>query len=79
MSERTKSHSVCDADGKPISISLYPILTSRSNILRLRAGVIGSIRAWLPSRRSVDSHRGALVIRWSGHVRSGRLIGWKGW
>ena len=25
----------------------------------LRAGVIGSIRAWLPSRRSVDSQRGA--------------------
>src|SRR5690625_185804 len=36
--------------------------------------------AWLPSRRSVDSHRGALVIRREGHCRSGRsmpLTSWK--
>ena len=38
----------------------------------LRAGFIGSIRAWLPSRRSVDSHRGAAVIVRDGHRRSGR-------
>src|SRR5918997_2115716 len=49
--------------------------TSRSNILCLRAGVMGSISAWLPSRRSVDSQRGACVIRFAGQVRSGRLIG----
>ena len=29
---------------------------------RLRAGLIGSISAWLPSRRSTAHHRGALVI-----------------
>ena len=57
--DRTKSKSVCDAAGKPISISLYPRLTNRSNILRLRLGSIGSISAWLPSRRSVDIQRGA--------------------
>ncbi len=28
---------------------------------RLRAGSIGSIRAWLPSRRSTEHHSGALV------------------
>ncbi len=44
---------------------------------RLRAGVIGSISAWLPSRRSVDSQRGALVIFWSGQVRSGTTTGSK--
>ena len=41
-------------------------------MLRLRAGLIGSISAWLPSRRSVDSQRGAAVIVLPGHVRSGR-------
>ncbi len=44
--------------------------TSRSNISRLRAGVIGSISDWLPSRRSVESQRGASVTRASGQVRS---------
>jgi hypothetical protein len=52
-------------------------LTSSSNIFSLRAGVIGSMRAWLPSRRSVDSQRGAWVIFWSGQVRSGTRTGWK--
>ncbi|CAM5230811.1 hypothetical protein STENM223S_00703 [Streptomyces tendae] len=37
---------------------------------RLRTGDMGSISAWLPSRRSVESQRGAVVIRWSGQVRS---------
>jgi hypothetical protein len=49
---RTKSKSVCDADGNPASILLKPILTSKSNIRRLRCWFIGSINAWLPSRRS---------------------------
>ena len=73
--ERTKSKSVCEAEGNPISISLYPMRTRRSNILRLRAGSMGSIRDWFPSRRSVDSHRGAWVIRLEGHCRSGRSTG----
>ncbi len=42
---------------------------------RLRAGLMGSIRAWLPSRRSTAHHSGALVIRLSGQVRSGRDTG----
>ena len=38
---------------------------------RLRAGLIGSISAWLPSRRSTAHHSGALVATLSGQVRSG--------
>ena len=36
---------------------------------------MGSMRAWFPSRRSVLIHRGARVMRLSGHVRSGRATG----
>src|SRR3954464_1019239 len=43
----------------------------------LRAGDIGSISAWLPSRRSVDSQRGAWVMVAFGQVRSARSIGGK--
>ena len=46
---------------------------------RLRSGSIGSIRAWLPSRRSTAHHRGALVSLWSGQVRSGSSSGTNGW
>src|SRR4051794_39275172 len=49
--------------------------TRRSNIIILRAGLIGSISAWLPSRRSVDSQRGASVMVRDGQMRSGRSIG----
>src|SRR5690242_11359004 len=42
---------------------------------RLRAGLIGSISAWLPSRRSTAHHIGAVVMALSGHVRSGRRMG----
>ncbi len=38
---------------------------------RLRAGLMGSIRAWLPSRRSTAHHCGAWEMVLSGHVRSG--------
>ena len=81
MSIRTKSKSVWEAAGKPTSISLNPIATSSSNISSLRAGFIGSMRAWLPSRRSTAHHRGACSIRASGHVRSGRstrICSWNG-
>src|SRR3954470_574481 len=37
---------------------------------RLRAGLIGSIRAWLPSRRSTAHHIGARSTTRSGQVRS---------
>ena len=36
---------------------------------RLRAGLIGSISAWLPSRRSTAHHSGALSMTLSGQVR----------
>src|SRR6202035_989499 len=49
--------------------------TSRSNMRRLRAGLIGSINAWLPSRRSTAHHSGALSMTRSGHVRSASRIG----
>src|SRR5215204_2226967 len=44
--------------------------TSRSNMMRLRSGLIGSISAWLPSRRSTAHHMGARSTTRSGHVRS---------
>jgi len=77
ISMRTKSKSVCDAEGKPTSISLKPIFTSIWNMRSLRSGSIGSISAWLPSRRSVLSHSGAFVICASGQRRSGRAMGAK--
>src|SRR6476661_4945142 len=48
----------------------------------LRSEFIGSMRAWLPSRRSTAHHRGAVSMRFVGHVRSGSSNGicsWKGW
>src|SRR6201996_6596958 len=48
--------------------------TSRSNMRRLRAGLIGSIRAWLPSRRSTAHHCGARSMTLSGQVRAGGRI-----
>jgi hypothetical protein len=45
---------------------------------RLRVGDIGSISAWLPSRRSVESQRGAFVMTLVGHVLSGRSTGLNG-
>ena len=59
ISRRTKSNSVCDAEGKPTSISLKPIFTSISNMRSLRSLSIGSISAWLPSRRSTLHQTGA--------------------
>ena len=41
----------------------------------LRSEFIGSMRAWLPSRRSTAHQRGALVMRLVGQVRSGQLDG----
>src|SRR6202008_2183022 len=49
--------------------------TRRSNMRRLRAGLIGSISAWLPSRRSTAHHIGAWVSTRSGQVRSASRIG----
>ena len=66
-----KLNSVAPADGKPTSISLSPTFSSRSNIRCFFSASIGSINAWLPSRMSVDSQRGARVIVREGQVRSG--------
>ena len=75
INSRTKSKSGCEADGKPTSISLKPIRTSTSNRRRLRVTSIGSISAWLPSRRSTLHHAGAVVMAWSGHLRPARPTG----
>ena len=75
MSWRMKSKSGWLAAGKPTSISLKPIWTTASNMRRLRTGSIGSISAWLPSRRSTEHHRGALSMTRSGQVRSVRTSG----
>src|SRR5882724_11872955 len=44
----------------------------------LRAGSIGSIRAWLPSRRSTLHQVGGAVIARLGHVRSAMSMGVNG-
>src|SRR5471032_3384837 len=74
---RTKSKSVCDADGKPTSISLMPILTSSSKKRSFFSALIGSISAWLPSRRSVLIQIGGLVMTWLGQWRSDNWTGGK--
>src|SRR6476661_7163798 len=43
-----------------------------------RSASIGSINAWLPSRKSVDSQIGGRVIVCDGQRRSGRSIGGNG-
>src|SRR5450830_1861741 len=78
MSLRTKSKSVCEAAGKPTSICLKPMRTSSLNRLILRSAFIGSNKAWLPSRKSVDNHKGAWVMVREGHWRSASAIGAKG-
>ncbi len=75
IKSRTKSKSGCEAEGKPTSISLNPMRTSTSKRRRLRWTSIGSISAWLPSRRSTLHHAGALVMARSGHLRSDRPTG----
>ncbi|MFM8955960.1 MAG: hypothetical protein ACKOJH_00685 [Actinomycetota bacterium] len=70
MMWRTKSKSGWLADGKPTSISLKPIFTKVLNIRSLRSGSIGSMSAWLPSRKSTEHHSGALSMVRLGHVRS---------
>src|SRR4029079_7346214 len=78
ISSRTKSKSVSDAAGKPTSISLKPIWQSSLNIRVLRSESIGSISAWLPSRRSTAHQIGGLVMTLDGHCRAGRSMGLKG-
>ena len=79
ISFRMKSKSGWLAAGNPTSISLKPMRTSSSNIRSLRVGSIGSISAWLPSRRSTEHHAGALSITTLGQVRSRSTSGTVGW
>ena len=51
------------------------IATSSPNMRRLRSTDIGSISAWLPSRRSTAHQRGAFSTCRVGHWRSGSSIG----
>ena len=78
MRVRTKSKSVCEADGKPTSISLKPISHTVRNMRILRSTFIGSNSAWLPSRRSVLIQTGARSMTLFGHWRSASAIGAKG-
>src|SRR5690606_40344020 len=64
------SSDLCEADGKPTSISLKPIFKSCSNMRSLRSTLMGSISDWLPSRRSVLIQMGGWVMRLLGQVRS---------
>ena len=48
------------------------------NMRSLRSASIGSISAWLPSRRSTLHQTGGLEMTWSGHVRSANATGAKG-
>ena len=57
-----KLNSVSEAAGKPTSISLKPISTSILKKSSFSSRLIGSIRAWLPSRKSTEHHSGALSI-----------------
>ena len=78
ISSRTKSKSVCDAEGKATSISLKPILHKVWNRRSLRSAFIGSNRDWLPSRRSVLIQIGGWVCVRLGHWRSAKATGVNG-
>src|SRR5688572_14198191 len=78
MRSRAVRKSVSDADGKPISISLRPTEHSVLNRRFLVSRLMGSNRAWLPSRRSVLHHTGTLFSVREGHCRFGRSMVGKG-
>src|SRR5690606_10087895 len=62
---------------KPTSISLNPMRRSWLYMRILRSTLMGSIRDWLPSRKSVLIQIGGVVMRLDGHVRSEKSR-WKG-
>jgi hypothetical protein len=78
MSRRQKSNSICEADGKPTSISLKPMRTSISKYSSFSSTLIGWARAWLPSRRSTLHQMGGRVSVRLGHWRLGKATGGKG-
>mgnify|MGYP003693538251 CR=1 FL=1 len=57
---------------------MKPVFTSASNMRRLRSAFIGSISAWLPSRRSELHQTGTWVMTLDGQVRSAKLDRRKG-
>jgi hypothetical protein len=67
-----KSNSVAPALGKADLDLLDAHLEQQVEEARFFSPSIGSISAWLPSRMSVESQRGGLVIVRLGHCRSGR-------
>jgi len=75
---RQNSNSIWEADGKPTSISLKPISTSRSKYSSFSSTLMGWARAWLPSRRSTLHQIGACVSVRLGHWRLGRRTGGNG-
>ena len=74
---RTKSKSVCEALGKPTSISLNPIWQTLRNMRSLRSRFMGSNSDWLPSRKSVLIQIGGVVMVRLGHWRSGKSMAGK--
>ena len=74
-----KSKSVCEAAGKPTLDFLEPNRHELVEHARACAPEsIGSMSAWLPSRRSTLHHAGGAVSVRFGQVRSGRLMGANG-
>ncbi len=77
ISVRRISYSVWEEAGKPTSISRKPMAVSMRKNSTFCSRFMGLTRAWLPSRRSTLHQTGALVMVFSGQVRSGRWIGSK--
>jgi len=67
---RTKSKSVCEAEGNATSISLKPMSHSVRKRRSFFSTLIGSKSAWFPSRRSVLIQTGASVTTFPGQRRS---------
>ena len=83
ISRRTKSNSVCDADGKPTSISLKPIshqhlehaqLARRVHRLDQRLVAVAQVDA-APQRRPGSARRRASVRSVEAHRREGAVLG----
>ena len=78
MRRRQKSYSICEALGKPTSISLNPIFTRSSKYSSFSSTLMGWASAWLPSRRSTLHQIGGWLRVRLGHWRLGRETGGNG-
>ena len=72
------SYSVSEAEGNPTSISLTPMSTRVWNSSSFSRTFMGSMRAWLPSRRSTEHQTGGAFSSLSGQARRVILRGTKG-